>query len=340
MAAAKLQQRLEDQDRLLQRIPLVPHLQCAWLLLLFCVLRLRHAARCCSPQLLGDVVGGGEAGAPLPATSARRAQLPLRMGGLGLGSAVQERHAAFWASWADTLRALGAHHPGTLADLVRPLLDVSAANTPPSARAAEQAAQHLRSQGFDAPPWSSLLERDEVAAAPRSQWEGGLSGPGWQHAAGASLHTRALETLFADLDPASRALLLSQGGEAAGCAFTATPSSPDTAVPDAEYQVLLLRRLRLPLPLAPKHCACGGPPGRPWGPSRRTGQTGRPARASGSSHLQRGGCTGRNKCGPSGLESRCAGGGRAPHRGRRKRPSSLARRPSRGQRDDCQPSQT
>ena len=33
---AKLQQRLEDQDRLLQRIPLVPHLQCAWLLLLFC----------------------------------------------------------------------------------------------------------------------------------------------------------------------------------------------------------------------------------------------------------------------------------------------------------------
>ena len=198
-------------------------------------------------------LAGGEAGAPFPVT-----QLPLRMGGLGLGSAVQERHAACWASWADTLRALGVHHPGTLADLVRPLLDVSAADTPPSARAAEQAAQHLRSQGFDAPPWASLLERDEAAAAPRSQWEGGLSRPGWQHAAGASLHTRALETFFADLAPASRALLLSQGGEAAGCAFTATPSSPDTAVPDAEYRVLLLRRLRLPLPLAPKHCACGG----------------------------------------------------------------------------------
>ena len=59
-------------------------------------------------------------------------------------------------------------------------------------------------------------------------------------------------------DPASWALLLSQGGEAAGCAFTVTPSSPDTAVPNAEYRVLLFRRLRLPLPLAPKHCACGG----------------------------------------------------------------------------------
>ena len=160
--------------------------------------------------------------------------------------------------WGPRSRNVTLHSGRTLADLVRPLLDVSAANTPPSARAAEQAAQHLRSQGFDAPPWSSLLERDEAAVAPRSQWEGGLSRPGWQHAAGASLHTRALETLFADLDPASRALLLSQGGEAAGCAFTATPSSPDTAVPDAEYRVLLLRRLRLPLPLAPKHCACGG----------------------------------------------------------------------------------
>ena len=102
---AKLQQRLEDQDRLLQRIPLA--LQCAWLLLLFCggaSLHVhapdsapsrhsshRHVARCCSRQLLGDVAGGCKAGAPLPATSARHAQLPLRMGKLGLGSAVQER---------------------------------------------------------------------------------------------------------------------------------------------------------------------------------------------------------------------------------------------------------
>ena len=272
LVEAKLQQRLEDQDCLLPRIPLVPHLPCAWLLLLFCgaprctyMLRtlppahtaafaMRHDAAVLS--CLEMLLGGGEAGAPLPATSARRAQLPLRMGGLGLGFAVQERRIL--GVWADTLPALGAHHPGTLADLVRPLLDVSAANMPPSARAAEQAAQHLRSQGFDAPPWASLLERDEAAAASRSQWEGGHSRPGWQHAAGASLHTRAPETLFADLDPASRALLLSQGGEAPGCTFTATPSSPDTAVPDAEYRVLLLRRLRLPLPLAPKHCACGG----------------------------------------------------------------------------------
>ena len=32
----------------------------------------------------------------------------------------------------------------------------------------------------------------------------------------------------------------------------------DTRVLDAEYRVMLLRRLRLPFPLAPKRCPCGG----------------------------------------------------------------------------------
>ena len=64
--------------------------------------------------------------------------------------------------------------------------------------------------------------------------------------------------LFNDIDPTSRALLLSQAGDAASCAFTALPTSADTRVPDSEYRVMLLRRLRLPLPLAPKRCPCGG----------------------------------------------------------------------------------
>ena len=42
------------------------------------------------------------------------------------------------------------------------------------------------------------------------------------------------------------------------CAFTAFPTSADTRVADDEFRVMLLRRLHLPLPLAPKRCACGG----------------------------------------------------------------------------------
>ena len=68
----------------------------------------------------------------------------------------------------------------------------------------------------------------------------------------------ALEMLFNDIQPTSRALLLSQAGDAVSCAFTAPLASADTWVPDAEYRVLVLRRLRLPLPLAPKRYPCGG----------------------------------------------------------------------------------
>ena len=82
--------------------------------------------------------------------------------------------------------------------------------------------------------------------------------PGWQRTASKALHKPVLETLFTELDPTSRALLLSQGGDAASCAFTAFPTSADTRVPDDEFRVMLLRRLRLPLPLAPKRCACRG----------------------------------------------------------------------------------
>ena len=43
---------------------------------------------------------------------------------------------------------------------------------------------------------------------------------GWQRSAGAAVDKRAFEMLFADLDTASRALLLSQSGEGANCALT------------------------------------------------------------------------------------------------------------------------
>ena len=272
--AAKLAQRLQEQDCLLSRIPHMPELQSAWLLLLYCaaprstyllrtlpqadtaVFAAEHDAairRC-----LATLLAGGDGDMPLPDLSYRRAQLPLSMEGLGLGSAERLRHAAYWSSWADTVRALRKHQPGVLAALLRPLLDASANGTPPSTRAAEQAARFLRSEGFSAPIWARLLEEDAAAPAPRTTRSAPGARPGWQRAASKALDKRALEMLFNDIDPTSRALLLSQAGDAASCAFTALPTSADTRVPDAEYRVMLLRRLRLPLPLAPKRCPRGG----------------------------------------------------------------------------------
>ena len=70
---------------------------------------------------------------------------------------------------------------------------------------------------------------------------------------------RALGLQLSRLDAASRALLLSQAGPHAAQVFTVVfPSSAEVVVPSLLFRVLLLRHLRLPLPVAPRLCACRG----------------------------------------------------------------------------------
>ena len=124
----------------------MPNLQSAWLLLLYCAApRSTYLLRTLSPadtadfaashdaaiqHCLAQMLAGGDGDMPLPELSHRRAQPPLSMGGLGLGSAVQQRHAAYWSSWADTARAPRQLQPSVLATLLRPLLDATASGTP------------------------------------------------------------------------------------------------------------------------------------------------------------------------------------------------------------------
>ena len=81
---------------------------------------------------------------------------------------------------------------------------------------------------------------------------------GWQRYAARACDKRAFEMHFATSPPASRALLLSQAGPHAACCFTVCPTHEAVTIPAAEFRVLLLRRLRLPVPLAPRVCACRG----------------------------------------------------------------------------------
>ena len=79
---------------------------------------------------------------------------------------------------------------------------------------------------------------------------------GWQRAAAACLDKSAC--VYFDLDPASRALMLSQAGPGGSLAITALPTAPEFRMPSSHMRVLLLRRLRQPLSLAPRTCRCGG----------------------------------------------------------------------------------
>ena len=124
-----------QQDELFARLPALQELQSAWMLLLCAAPRCNYLLRTVPPSLteefaashdaaisrcLAVLLAGGEEPLDLPSLSERRAQLPLRMGGLGLSSAREHRQAAYWASWADTVGALRKCHPGTLANLMRP----------------------------------------------------------------------------------------------------------------------------------------------------------------------------------------------------------------------------
>ena len=88
--------------------------------------------------------------------------------------------------------------------------------------------------------------------------EAGDGARGWQRAAGAAIEQHEFEVLYDILDPAERALLLSQAGTHASRAFTTAPTTPAFSLDNAHFRIILLRRLRLPLGLAPATCRCGG----------------------------------------------------------------------------------
>ena len=120
------------QQVLLDRIPHVSDLQCAWLLLLFCasprpnyILRMLHpcatrkfaiqhvaSVKRCFEQLLHTTV---------PGDSWDIASMPLVMGGLGLRSAHRGRQVSFWSSWADVLHMVRLRHPEMAATMLRGL---------------------------------------------------------------------------------------------------------------------------------------------------------------------------------------------------------------------------
>ena len=68
------------------------------------------------------------------------------------------------------------------------------------------------------------------------------------------LHREGLFTMFSDQE---QALVRSQAGPGAGAALTAIPTCNETSIPSHLFRVVLLRRLRQPLPISERSCRCG-----------------------------------------------------------------------------------
>ena len=269
--AALLAKRCQH-DSLLDKLPGLPDLQTAWLLLLMCACpRSNYLLRTMQPSITEEfaarhdrvIMGclsellGSDGPLHLDDQALQRAKLPLRLGGLGLRSAEAGRCAAYWASWADTLPTLQARVPELVAAAC-PLAG-NAGAVPATSGVAEllQAATRLNEAGYMVPGWDALLAGGEPPREPAERDHGDTL-RGWQRAAAACLDKSACASLYSDLDPASRALMLSQAGPGGSLAITVLPTAPEFRMPSSHMRVLLLRRLRQPLPVAPRACRCGG----------------------------------------------------------------------------------
>ena len=259
----QLQQASQAHTGFLQDIPALDDLQASWLLLLFCASpRCNYLLRMLPPLATTQYAQDHDTAVahcfttlldtgPLPATALAIAHLPLSLGGLGLTAATLQAQAAHWASWADAIPVLQQQVPITAATLLQQLQNP----TVPALQAATASAHSLTTHGWEPPEWIAFTE-PRPPAPPLHTYDGPNIGQGWQHPAATAIHTSCHQELLESLDPPSRAMLESQSGPHASRAFTTIPSSQETTYPSHLYRLLLLRRLRRPLPLTNRFCRC------------------------------------------------------------------------------------
>ena len=252
-----LEEKTQEHSVLLERIPAVQDLQSAWTLLLYCAAARADTGTFAQEHDRGDLevpLPTPPCGSRLNATFSGCSSFPSTVvgGGLGLRSDTRLRGAAHWASWADSLKMVFDHHPDVAKRIVRDLEDHHPA---PSIQAALDCAASLSREGFNPPPWEDLLLEEPEPS--RENAEPGQPRKGWQKRATEPVEVRHLRrSVSPQLTDTEAALLRSQAGPMASAALTAIPS---TRLAPQPFRILLLRRLRLPLPLSARSCRCGRP---------------------------------------------------------------------------------
>ena len=176
----------------------------------------------------------------MPAAATQASHLAAGFGVLGLRSAAVDRHAAYWASWLDSLPAIQAGSPQIAFHLRRAL---AAPRARGSIAAAAQAASHLAAQCCHIPAWDA----SEPPPSAQGNWSPAQKPPARLAAARRS---GAFEMQFATLPAASRALL--------GRTPLAGARSPPRIQLCRRVPSALAAPPRLPLPLASRVCACRG----------------------------------------------------------------------------------
>ena len=235
---AHLHTVLARQASLLDTLPALHDSQVAWLLLSYCAVpRAQYAIRtlplhstqayaaghdtavlrCLSALLSADAASG------LLPPAQTRAQLALRHGGLGLRSATRHAPAAYWASWADALRAVSRRDAPFARNIVGSL--ASDRPLPEALESLRVARNSLAAIGFEPPIWEELLQA-EAPSQPEEDPSLDLT-RGWQRPASQAVDDFCHRAFVRETDAASAALLESQAGPHAARVLTARPTQPE-----------------------------------------------------------------------------------------------------------------
>ena len=269
-----LADKLQDERKLLDKLPEIPHLQVSWLLMYFCASpRANFVLRTVPPSLCRQYAQ--ERDALIRGSLAKlfafnngylsnqrlmaQIHLPARFGGLGLNSSVRTSQAAYWASWCDVISPLLKRIP-SFEHVFGPTLNQCAYQPDvlpvhAAMRNLHEAALLLVDEGFGAlPSWSDLAQGITPPAENSLDIEPGESRKGWQRLASTCREKHHYERYMQSLDASSKARLRSSAGPNSSRWLYAIPSGKQFQLTCPLFRCAVQRRLGMKVDPAAAMC--------------------------------------------------------------------------------------
>jgi len=271
-----MQVRLNEERKLLDKLPLLDSIQVAWLLLYYCAApRANHLMRTVPPQAIEFYVREHDRAVRMCLANILRIdsedlelaqyrmqlELPHRFAGLGLRNNERIAPCAYWASWVDCLKIINDRQPGVIHlvhERMQALEISSLSNTildnTRRVDAVCLAANLLVQEGLvNIPSWNELLQGIQAPSAFSDETDHQY-GRGWQRIASEIRENVTFERLLQTTSEDNQARIRSCSGEHTSSWLTALPTEQALILDDCIFRCAVQRRLGLPVMINRENC--------------------------------------------------------------------------------------